>query len=147
METFRPKGLLCSASQSPDSSPYPDPEGIQSVPASISYFKSTNYISYFDKRTFVLLVNQLFHFFKLSFWWWSEVKAIYWNFSFMTFVVITSSERMMFDIIGRHFTANTSVFIIIIITYSHLTYSSIQCSPYIELFMVVSHNIKTDLHK
>ncbi len=29
---------------------HPNPEGIQSVPASISYFKSTNYISYFDKR-------------------------------------------------------------------------------------------------
>ncbi len=39
-----------SASQSPDSGPDPDPEGIQSGPASISYLKSTNYISYFDKR-------------------------------------------------------------------------------------------------
>ncbi len=38
-----------SASQIPDSGPHPDPKGIQSGPASISYFKSTNYISYFDK--------------------------------------------------------------------------------------------------
>ncbi len=39
-----------SASQSPDSGLHPDPGIIQSVPASISYFKSTDYISYFDKR-------------------------------------------------------------------------------------------------
>ncbi len=39
-----------SASQSPDSGLHPDPGVIQFVLASISYFKSTDYISYFDKR-------------------------------------------------------------------------------------------------
>ncbi len=38
------------AFQSPDSGPHPNPEGIQSGSTSISYFKSTNYIFYFDKR-------------------------------------------------------------------------------------------------
>ncbi len=33
----------------------------------------------------------------------------------MTFVVITSSERMTFDIIGRHFTANTSVLLLLLL--------------------------------
>ncbi len=37
-----------------DSGPDPDPEGIQSGPASIFYFKSTNYISYFDKHIILL---------------------------------------------------------------------------------------------
>ncbi len=59
---------------------------------------------------------------------------------------------MTFYIIGRHFTANTSVFIIItiiiiVITYGHMTSSSVQCFPYIELFVVIHHNIKTDSHK
>ncbi len=57
-------------------------------------------------------------------------------------------EHMTFYIIGRLFTANTSVFIIIIvITYGHMTSSSVQCFPYIELFVVIHHNIKTDSHK
>ncbi len=57
-----------SASQSPD----PDPEGIQSRPASIYFFKSTNYVSYFDKH--VKLINHFFSFY-ISFWRWSEMKA------------------------------------------------------------------------
>ncbi len=62
-------------------------------------------------------------------------------------------EHMTFDIIGRHFTANTSFFIIItiiiiiVITYGPMTSSSVQRFPYIELFVVIRHNIKTDSHK
>ncbi len=39
-----------------------------------------------------------------------KAKARYGNFSFMTFVVMTSSERMPFNIIGQHFNANMSHF-------------------------------------
>ncbi len=38
-----------------------------------------------------------------------KAKARHLNFSIMIFVVMTSSEHVTFDIIGRHFTANMSM--------------------------------------
>lgn len=42
-----------------------------------------------------------------------KAQARYSNFSFMAFAVMTSSERMTIDIIGRHFTANRSIYLFI----------------------------------
>ncbi len=52
------------------------PEGIQSRPASISYLKSTNYISYFDKRMLNLEIICLVFFF-MSFWRWFDMSFFY----------------------------------------------------------------------
>ncbi len=64
-----------------------------------------------------------------------KAKAKYYNFSFMTFVVMKSEERMTFDIIRRRH----RFFIFFLFTifcyhlgYGHLTYSSVQCFPYME---------------
>ncbi len=56
------------------------------------------------------------------------MKAQARNFSFTTFVVMTSSERMTFDIIGWHFTANMSNLFNICyhLDYGHLTVSSVS---------------------
>ncbi len=48
--SFNPKCTSENVLPWTSASQNPDPEGIQSGPTSISYFKSTNYISYFGKR-------------------------------------------------------------------------------------------------